>query len=97
MQDRDGLVSELMKKCTFFIVPNMCPDGAFRGHLRTNAIGTNLNREWGDTGKNKIWQKNNLVRCTLFMATNMWVPYFPPQICHRHQPQIASRVILVQI
>jgi murein tripeptide amidase MpaA len=54
MQDRDGLVPELMKKCTFFIVPNMCPDGAFRGHLRTNALGTNLNREWGDTGKYKI-------------------------------------------
>jgi murein tripeptide amidase MpaA len=52
-QSRDGLVSELMKKCTFFIVPNMCPDGAFRGHLRTNAIGTNLNREWGDTGDYK--------------------------------------------
>ena len=24
----------------------MCPDGAVRGHLRTNACGANLNREW---------------------------------------------------
>jgi murein tripeptide amidase MpaA len=28
------------------IVPNMNPDGSTRGHLRTNASGANLNREW---------------------------------------------------
>ena len=28
------------------IVPNCNPDGARRGHLRTNAAGVNLNREW---------------------------------------------------
>ena len=27
-------------------VPNMNPDGTWRGHLRTNASGANLNREW---------------------------------------------------
>ena len=36
----------LRAKCTFHIVPNMNPDGSFRGHLRTNAAGVNLNREW---------------------------------------------------
>jgi len=36
----------LRQKCRFHIVPNMNPDGSFRGHLRTNAIGVNLNREW---------------------------------------------------
>lgn len=30
----------------FHIVPNMNPDGSRRGHLRTNAAGVNLNREW---------------------------------------------------
>lgn len=28
------------------VVPNMNPDGSFRGHLRANAAGANLNREW---------------------------------------------------
>ena len=28
------------------VVPNMNPDGAYRGNLRTNASGANLNREW---------------------------------------------------
>ena len=29
-----------------YIVPNMNPDGSYRGNLRTNAAGANLNREW---------------------------------------------------
>jgi murein tripeptide amidase MpaA len=45
----DGLVRRLLQDYTFYIVPNMCPDGAVRGHLRTNAVGANLNREWFDT------------------------------------------------
>ena len=36
----------LRDKATIHIVPNMNPDGSFRGHLRTNAAGINLNREW---------------------------------------------------
>ncbi|MEG3177213.1 M14-type cytosolic carboxypeptidase [Sphingomonas sp. RB3P16] len=36
----------LREKATFHCVPNMNPDGSFRGHLRTNAAGINLNREW---------------------------------------------------
>mmetsp|Transcript_22637 Transcript_22637/g.32416 ORF Transcript_22637/g.32416 Transcript_22637/m.32416 type:complete len:355 (+) Transcript_22637:92-1156(+) len=35
---------------TFHIVPNMCPDGSVRGHIRTNSSGANLNREWCSTG-----------------------------------------------
>eukprot|EP00966_Prymnesium_polylepis_P070886 1646857-Prymnesium_polylepis.1 len=29
----------------------MNPDGSTRGHLRTNACGANLNREWATTGE----------------------------------------------
>lgn len=36
----------LLKHACLHIVPNMNPDGSVRGHLRTNAIGVNLNREW---------------------------------------------------
>lgn len=39
---------ELRKRCRLHVVPNMNPDGSRRGHLRTNAVGTNLNREWAD-------------------------------------------------
>ena len=46
----DGKVKDVLKDYTFYIVPSMCPDGAFRGHLRTNADGQNLNREWCSTG-----------------------------------------------
>ena len=42
----DPIARVLRKKCTFRVVPNMNPDGSRRGHLRTNAVGVNLNREW---------------------------------------------------
>ena len=42
----DPWARTLREKCRFHIVPNANPDGSIRGHLRTNAIGVNLNREW---------------------------------------------------
>jgi len=47
----DGLTHRLRKLYKFYIVPCMCPDGVVRGHLRTNGVGANLNREWGPRGK----------------------------------------------
>lgn len=45
--DGDDAVSRvLLQRCVFHVVPNMNPDGAVRGNLRTNAGGANLNREW---------------------------------------------------
>ncbi len=43
----------LLDKANFYIVPNMNPDGSVRGHLRTNAAGTNLNREWASPSLDK--------------------------------------------
>lgn len=42
----DPVARLLRQQASFHIVPNMNPDGSFRGHLRTNAAGVNLNREW---------------------------------------------------
>ncbi|WP_310474029.1 M14-type cytosolic carboxypeptidase, partial [Sandarakinorhabdus sp.] len=42
----DPVARKLRQLATFHIVPNMNPDGSFRGHLRCNAAGVNLNREW---------------------------------------------------
>ncbi|WP_156681635.1 M14 family metallopeptidase [Sphingomonas profundi] len=44
--EQDSIARALRREATFHIVPNMNPDGSRRGHLRTNAAGVNLNREW---------------------------------------------------
>ncbi|GAB3033471.1 M14 family metallopeptidase [Bowmanella dokdonensis] len=46
LDEDDGLARSLLEQAVFYVVPNMNPDGAVRGHLRTNAKGINLNREW---------------------------------------------------
>ncbi|WP_105167982.1 M14 family metallopeptidase [Pseudoalteromonas sp. T1lg23B] len=46
LDDEDPHAAALLSKAVFHIVPNMNPDGSVRGHLRTNAAGVNLNREW---------------------------------------------------
>ncbi len=42
----DPVIKRMREKAVFYVVPNMNPDGSRRGHLRTNAVGVNLNREW---------------------------------------------------
>ena len=52
--DEDNATAKLLlEKANFYIVPNMNPDGSVRGHLRTNAVGTNLNREWANPSLEK--------------------------------------------
>ena len=43
---KDTISQALLQRATFYIVPNMNPDGSVLGNLRTNAAGANLNREW---------------------------------------------------
>ncbi|WP_394757199.1 M14-type cytosolic carboxypeptidase [Rhodoferax sp.] len=42
----ESVARVLLAQCVFYVLPNMNPDGAVRGNLRTNAAGANLNREW---------------------------------------------------
>lgn len=46
MDDTNSETNKLLSQCDVYLVPNMNPDGSRRGHLRTNAAGRNLNREW---------------------------------------------------
>ncbi len=39
-------LNKLLASADLYLVPNMNPDGAFHGHLRTNAMGQDLNRAW---------------------------------------------------
>lgn len=42
----DAELNNLLEQADLYLVPNMNPDGAFRGHLRTNVAGCDLNRAW---------------------------------------------------
>lgn len=46
LDNNDPGARQALSAYTFYIVPNMNPDGSVRGHLRTNAAGKNLNRAW---------------------------------------------------
>ncbi|HBX55169.1 MAG TPA: hypothetical protein DEH10_07230 [Pseudomonas sp.] len=47
LQRRDDVeLNTLLASADLYLVPNMNPDGAYRGHLRTNAAGKDLNRAW---------------------------------------------------
>lgn len=46
LEPNDACGRTLLQEAVFYIIPNMNPDGSVRGHLRTNAAGVNLNREW---------------------------------------------------
>jgi murein tripeptide amidase MpaA len=46
LDDADPVSRRLLERADFHVVPNLNPDGSARGHLRCNAAGANLNREW---------------------------------------------------
>ena len=48
LDEDDALAKSILARATLYVVPNMNPDGSRRGHLRVNACGANLNREWAN-------------------------------------------------
>lgn len=48
LDSADPVARTVRERAVLYIVPNMNPDGAVCGNLRTNAAGRNLNREWRD-------------------------------------------------
>jgi len=46
--EADREVLRLLREsgAVFYLIPNANPDGSIKGHSRTNARGSNLNREW---------------------------------------------------
>jgi murein tripeptide amidase MpaA len=63
----------VLEHTVFYLVPNMNPDGAVRGNLRTNAAGANLNREWMAPSMEKspevfvVRNKMHEIGCDLFI------------------------------
>ena len=62
LDPHDALARRLRDAAVFHVVPNMNPDGSFRGHLRCNAAGANLNREWetptAERSPEVLWVRN---------------------------------------
>ena len=65
LDESDPVARVLLDKCVFHLVPNMNPDGAVRGNLRTNAAGANLNREWAapsrETSPEVYWVRQKML------------------------------------
>ena len=69
----DSIARNVLRHAVFYIVPNMNPDGAVRGNLRTNAAGANLNREWMEPSAVRspevlaVYNKIHETGCDLFL------------------------------
>jgi len=53
LQQNDPTVQALLQRADLYLIPNMNPDGAFHGHLRTNFAGQDLNRAWQNASIDK--------------------------------------------
>lgn len=69
----DGASMRVLEHAVFYVMPNVNPDGSIRGHLRTNATGANLNREWKSPTPERspeiyhLLKKMDEVGCDLFL------------------------------
>jgi murein tripeptide amidase MpaA len=66
LDPEDARSRALLDRAVLHIIPHMNPDGACRGHLRCNAAGANLNREWESPTQERspevLWVRNEMDR-----------------------------------
>jgi murein tripeptide amidase MpaA len=73
IDESNPLAARLLQDAVLYVVPNMNPDGALRGNLRTNAAGANLNREWMAPSMERspevflVRQQIHAIGCDLFL------------------------------
>jgi len=63
----DPVARAVLEHAVVHVVPNMNPDGSFRGNLRANAAGANLNRAWRDPSPEtspEVWHIRNAMEET---------------------------------
>ncbi|KAF6262183.1 peptidase M14, carboxypeptidase A [Scenedesmus sp. NREL 46B-D3] len=58
----DAISRHLLRDACVYVMPNVNPDGTWRGHLRTNAAGVNLNRAWAKPCKEDSPEVFHLLR-----------------------------------
>lgn len=95
----DSVARKLLLDCIFYVVPNVNPDGSYRGHLRTNAIGVNLNREWDKASPERspevffVQQRMREIGCDLFLDLHgdEALPYVFVAGCEGN-PKYSSRI-----
>jgi murein tripeptide amidase MpaA len=69
----NSMAQSLLREATVYVVPMMNPDGVARGHLRTNAAGTDLNRAWAEPSEKEspevacVFAKMKETGCDLFL------------------------------
>lgn len=87
-QGSDPQLRKLLDFADLYLIPNMNPDGAFHGHLRTNANGQDLNRAWQHTERDVSPEvlSSPWSRCSTTVSTCFWTftatkksPTYSPQ------------------
>ncbi len=51
LDENDPVSHKLLAKVVFYVIPSLNPDGSIAGHIRVNAAGRDLNREWNNPSK----------------------------------------------
>lgn len=73
LNEDEPVSRQLLDQVVFYVVPNMNPDGSVRGHLRTNAVGVNLNREWAEPSLERSPEVFHVLKATDAIGVDMYL------------------------